>query len=83
MEASAAGLPVIATIHAGIPDVILDGVTGILVPERDIDKMADAMRLILSSKALARRMGEAGRERMLSNFTMKRYISVLREALNN
>jgi len=45
--------------------------------------MADAMRLILSSKALARRMGEAGRERMLSNFTMKRYISVLREALNN
>lgn len=83
MEASAAGLPVIATIHAGIPDVILDGLTGILVPERDIDKMADAMRRIISNKALARSMGEAGRERIQSKFTMDRYISVLREVLNN
>jgi colanic acid/amylovoran biosynthesis glycosyltransferase len=82
MEASAAGLPVISTIHAGIPDVIIDGVTGILVPERNIDKMADAMRLILSVKTLARRMGEAGRERIQTNFTMERHISVLREALN-
>jgi glycosyltransferase involved in cell wall biosynthesis len=83
MEASAAALPVIATIHAGIPDVVLDGITGILVPEKDIDKMADAMRLILSNKTLARSMGEAGRERIQSNFTMERYITVLREALNN
>jgi glycosyltransferase involved in cell wall biosynthesis len=82
MEASAAALPVIATLHAGIPDVILDGVTGLLVPERDIDKMAEAMQLILSNKALARSMGEAGRERILSNFTMDRYISVLHEVLN-
>lgn len=82
MEASAAALPVIATLHAGIPEVVLNGVTGILVPERDIDKMAEAMRLILSNKALARNMGEAGRERILANFTMDRYISVLREVLN-
>ena len=82
MEASAAALPVIATFHAGIPDVVLDGVTGMLVPERDIDKMADAMRLILRNKGLARSMGEAGRERILSNFTMDRYISVLHEVLN-
>jgi glycosyltransferase involved in cell wall biosynthesis len=82
MEASAAGLPVIATIHAGIPDVILDGVTGILVPEKDIDKMADAMRQILSNKAFARNMGEAGRKRMLSKFTMDRYISLLQKVLN-
>ena len=82
MEASAAALPVIATLHAGIPDVILDGVTGILVPERDIDKMAEAMRLILSNKAFARSMGEAGRERILIKFYHGRYISVLHEVLN-
>jgi len=83
IEASAAALPVIATRHAGIPDVVLDGITGLLVPEKDIDKMSDAMRLILRNKALARSMGEAGRERIKSNFTMERYISILREALNN
>jgi glycosyltransferase involved in cell wall biosynthesis len=83
IEASAAALPVIATRHAGIPDVVLDGITGLLVPEKDIDKMADAMRFILRNKALARSMGEAGRERIKSNFTMERYISILREALNN
>lgn len=82
IEASAAGLPVISTFHAGIPDVIIDGVTGILVPEKDIDKMADAMGLILSNKVLARRMGVAGRERILSHFTMGQYISVLRDVLN-
>ena len=61
MEASAASLPVISTYHAGIPDVILDGITGFLVPEKDIDKMADAMMVLLKDKELARKMGLAGK----------------------
>jgi glycosyltransferase involved in cell wall biosynthesis len=81
MEASAAALPVIATRHAGIPDVILDGVTGILIPEKNIDQMADAMLKLILNKALAKRMGEAGRERMKTHFSMERYIKVLRNAL--
>ena len=81
MEASAAALPVIATRHAGIPDVILDGVTGLLVPEKDIDQMADAMLKLILNKSLAKSMGEAGRERMKTHFSMERYIKVLRNAL--
>ena len=82
MEASAASLPVISTFHAGIPDIIEDGVTGILVPEKDIDKMAEAMLTIISDKELAGRMGKAGRERIKSHFTMDRYIAVLRNVLD-
>jgi glycosyltransferase involved in cell wall biosynthesis len=81
MEASAASLPVISTYHAGIPDVILDGITGLLVPEKDIEKMADAMMVLLKDKKLARKMGQAGRERIKSEFSMERYIDVLKSLL--
>ena len=81
MEASAASLPVVSTFHAGIPDVILDGITGILVPETDIDKMADAMLTLLNDKELARKMGRAGRERIKSEYSMERYINVLKTLL--
>jgi len=81
MEASAASLPVISTYHAGIPDIILDGITGFLVPEKDIDKMANAMMVLLKDKELARKMGLAGRERIKSEFSMKRYIDVLKSLL--
>jgi len=81
IEASAASLPVVSTFHAGIPDVILDGITGILVPETDIDKMADAMLTLLNDKELARKMGRAGRERIKSEYSMERYINVLKTLL--
>lgn len=81
MEASASSLPVVSTFHAGIPDVIQDGITGILVPEKDIVKMADAMIVLLKDKELARKMGMAGRERIKSAFSMERYIDVLKTLL--
>ena len=53
LEACAAGLPVIATKHAGIPDVIVNGKTGLLVDEHDVDGMARAMMKVLENSALA------------------------------
>lgn len=63
-EASAAGLPVIGTRLAAVPEIVEDGVTGLLVPPRDPVALAAAMRALLASPALRRRMGEAGRARM-------------------
>jgi glycosyltransferase involved in cell wall biosynthesis len=81
LEASAAALPVISTVHAGIPDVVIDGITGFLVKEKDIDGMSLAMLKILADKNLAAEMGKSGRQRILSGFTMSNYCSVLKKVL--
>jgi glycosyltransferase involved in cell wall biosynthesis len=70
MEASAVGLPVVSTKHAGIMDVIVHGETGFLVEERDVDAMADYMLKLLESPKLAEKMGRAGRERIRQCFTI-------------
>jgi glycosyltransferase involved in cell wall biosynthesis len=69
LEACASGLPVVATRHAGIPDVVVDGETGFLVDERDTDAMAARMISLLHEAELARRLGEAARRRTQSRFS--------------
>jgi len=81
LEASAAGLPVISTNHAGIPDVILHEKTGLLVNEHDVDKMAEDMIYLLANKDYAKSLGQAGREFVRSNFSMKRHIGILNKLL--
>jgi glycosyltransferase involved in cell wall biosynthesis len=77
LEASAAGLPVISTFHAGIPDVIINGKTGLLVAERDIDGMAQNMLFILDNPEKAKEIGIAGRENIRQNFSISKHISKL------
>ena len=72
LEAMAAGLPVVATRVAGIPEAVADGETGLLVPAEDAAALASAMaRLSLDAK-LRSKMGEAGRERFEKLFGMGR-----------
>lgn len=63
VEAMAAGLPVISTPVAGIPEMVEDSVSGFLVPERSPEALAPRLRELLSNATLARQMGEAGRLR--------------------
>lgn len=77
LEASASGLPVIATKHAGIPDVILDGETGFLVEEHDVDVMAEKMIQLLEDKSLAPQMGMRGKERIKAHFTIEKHLETL------
>ena len=81
MEASTAGLPVIATRHAGILDVVVEGVTGILVDEYDVAGMARAMLRLARDRDLARSMGASGRDLALANFTLEKTIGQLSEVL--
>ncbi len=64
MEAMAAGKPVIASRIGGLPEIVADGETGILVPPGDPDALRAAMARLLDDPALAARMGAAGRQRV-------------------
>ncbi|HJX61414.1 MAG TPA: glycosyltransferase family 4 protein, partial [Dehalococcoidia bacterium] len=68
-EAMACGLPVVATTGGALPEVVEDGVTGILVPPGDAPALAEAMRTLMGDPDLRRRMGQAGRERVLEKFS--------------
>jgi glycosyltransferase involved in cell wall biosynthesis len=67
-EASASGAVPIGTRHGGIPEIIDDGVTGFLVPERDVDALADRLGRLLDDPALRARMARAAREKMVREY---------------
>lgn len=67
-EAMATGLPVVSTIHGGIPEVIEGGVTGYLVPQRDVDAMADRLQHLIDHPESWATMGRAARTRVMSEF---------------
>jgi glycosyltransferase involved in cell wall biosynthesis len=70
LEAMAAGLPVIATAVGGTPEVVVDGVTGLLVPPRDPAALAEAIARLLRDPQLRRQMGQAGQERVKAQFNI-------------
>ncbi|WP_051199827.1 glycosyltransferase [Christiangramia echinicola] len=81
LEASAAGIPIISTYHAGIPDVITNGVNGFLVEELNVNEMANSMRKLLESRTLAKMMGKEGRINIKKNFTLNRHIEILQNLI--
>jgi glycosyltransferase involved in cell wall biosynthesis len=77
VEAQMSGIPVIATRHAGIPDVVVDGTTGFLVEEADVQGMAAAIKRLAQNPQLAGEMGTLARKRALENFSLDQHISQL------
>ncbi len=71
LEASAAGVPVVATAVGGTPEVVADGETGFLVPSGRPDRIAEELNRLLDSPDLRRSMGGAGRARMRERFTFE------------
>jgi colanic acid/amylovoran biosynthesis glycosyltransferase len=61
MEAMACGLPIVSTLHSGIPELVRDKVSGYLVPEHDTDALSRALTQLIYDPRLRRRMGNAGR----------------------
>lgn len=68
LEAMATGLPVLATQHGGIPEAVRDGVTGILVAERDRDALHDAMVRLTTEPGLWQQMGRAASSDIRESF---------------
>ncbi|MFC7402368.1 glycosyltransferase [Citricoccus sp. GCM10030269] len=80
LEAMACGRPVVGSAVGGLLDSIDDGTTGLLVPPRDVDATAAAIRRLAEDPALAARMGEAGRERVQRLFNWERAAVLTEEA---
>ncbi len=78
LEALAAGLPVIATAVGGVPDIIEDGVNGVLIPPQNPAALADALLRVLKNPRLSEKLGRGGRDRVRTNFSFDHTISELR-----
>ena len=72
VQGMACELPVIATNGGGVPEIVQDGVTGLLVPMGDAPAMADAICRLLEDTSSARNMGVQGRKRAVEHFTIER-----------
>jgi glycosyltransferase involved in cell wall biosynthesis len=73
LEAMAAGLPVVASGVGGVPELVCDGVTGLLVPPGDPTELAAALRRVVGDAALRRRLGEAGRGEVVRGYDLESY----------
>jgi glycosyltransferase involved in cell wall biosynthesis len=81
----ACGLPVVSTDGGSLPEVVADGKTGIIVPARDPQAMAEAIERLMDDADLRERMGRAGREWVQQRFTWHEAavntVAVYREAI--
>jgi glycosyltransferase involved in cell wall biosynthesis len=75
LEAMAAAKPVVATRVGGVPELVVDGKTGLLVAPQDSDALAHAIVELLRNNERARRMGNAGRKRVREHFSLTAMIA--------
>lgn len=71
VEAGATSCPVVVSNAGGLPEVVLDGVTGIVVPKDDPDSACEAIRVLLLDEQLRLKFGELGRKHVTSNYSWK------------
>jgi glycosyltransferase involved in cell wall biosynthesis len=74
LEAMAAGLPVVATRVGGVPELVVEGETGLLVPPGDPRALAAALQRLLDEPELRARLGAAGRARVEEHFTLESFL---------
>ena len=79
LEAMATGLPVFATEHGGIPEAIENGVSGVLVPERDDEALAQAMLNAAQDPGFLSRIAHAGAEAVRKKFDLQQQAQRLEE----
>lgn len=75
LEAMRAGLPIVATNVGGNPESIEDGISGLLVPPKNVTCLADKIAACIRDQSLCRRLGSAAYDRFRSEFTLERQVS--------
>ncbi len=84
LEAMGTGLPVVTTDEGAIPEMVRDGVDGLICPKGDPKALADALERLVSDAALRTRMGESGKTRYREFYTLeqfeRRFVDILKDA---
>lgn len=75
LEAGCASLPTVATRVGGIPEIVADGVSGLLVPPRSPEKLAEALRTLLAEPARAAALGSALHQKVLADFSKQKMLA--------
>ena len=83
LEAMAAGLPVVATAVGGTPEVVIDGINGLLVPPGDPEALASALTRLLLDPDLRRHIGQAGRQSVVERFNIQHTVQQLQALYEN
>ena len=81
LEAMQYSLPIVSTPEGGIPEIVIDGETGFLVPQQDVNALAGKLALLIENPLLRLKMGEAGRQRFNKCFTIEKFENNLTEIL--
>lgn len=79
IEGMAAGLPVVATSAGGVPEIVIDGETGLLAPPGDPPALAAALARLLAAPALRTAMGQRGRARVHERFSIDSHVSAIED----
>ena len=77
IEMSAAGMPVISTYHCDIPEVVIDGETGLLTKERDVGGITDRLEYLIKNSGIWEKMGKMGRDHINKEFNILKQIPKL------
>ncbi len=87
LQASAAGVPIVATDVGGIPEVVIDNFNGYLIPSGSVDGIVDKVLALIEDKELAKSMGEKGKRLVKERFSVdkmvSRYITLYNEIIKN
>lgn len=81
LEAAAAGLPVISTLHTGIKEAVIHEKTGLLCQEHDMEQMALNIIFLLKDKALAKAMGEEAKRHIQTNYEKTKQLENIRQLI--
>jgi glycosyltransferase involved in cell wall biosynthesis len=86
LKAAAAGVPVVGFDAGGLPEAVVNGETGTLVPPEDVDALREAITALVEDRDLGRRMGAAGKQRMQKDFSIAtmadKHIALYESVLN-
>lgn len=77
IEMSASGMPILSTTHCDIPEVVVDSKSGYLVPERDVDALAEKLEMLVLNPSTWKRMGEYGRKHIETEYDLWKQVSSL------
>lgn len=77
IEASASGMPILSTTHCDIPEVVIDGKSGFLVPERDVDTLAESLDFLVFHHNIWEQMGLVGRQHIEEDYDIIKQVQRL------